>query len=334
MLAQLLLERSAIERAPLRLTELEDPLPGPGEVRLKVSCCAICRTDLHVIEGDLRGGPLPIVPGHQVVGVVERLGEGCSRLRLGERVGVAWLGATCHHCEYCRSQKENLCVRPTFTGYQRNGGFAEKIVAKEDFVYPLPERIDDVDAAPLLCAGIIGYRALERSNFRRGARLGIFGFGSSAHIVIQLALGQGGSVAVVTRAAEHRALARRLGASEAVELAAELGSDLDCAILFAPTGELVPAALSRLKRGGTLAVAGIHVSQIPLLDYEKHLFYERDLRSVTANTRADGAALFREAERLGIRPKITRYAFQEANRALLDLKLDRISGTGVLEMKP
>jgi propanol-preferring alcohol dehydrogenase len=328
--AHVLHRHASIDTDPLRWEDAGETKPARGEVRIRVECCAICRTDLHVIEGELAERSLPVIPGHQAVGVVDQLGEGCTRLRVGERVGVAWLGATCATCEYCRSRRENLCLSPTFTGYDRNGGMAECAAVREDFAYRIPEAIDSVSAAPLLCAGIIGYRALRRSGFSPGKQLGIFGFGSSAHLVIQLALAEGGRVSVVTRAAEHRSLALALGAKEAVERGEALTSQLDCAILFAPSGELVPAALERLKRGGTLAVAGIHLSQIPLLDYQRHLFHERDLRSVTANTREDGASLFREVERLGIRAQTVQYPFAEANRALRDLKHDLIRGTGVL----
>lgn len=332
MRAHVLHHSQPIESNPLCWEEVEDARPGPDEVRIRVECCAICRTDLHVIEGELPSHRRPLIPGHQAIGIVDQVGEGCARLEIGRRVGIAWLGSTCQSCEYCRDSRENLCVSPLFTGYDRDGGMAELAVVKEDYAYEVPDSLDSVSAAPLLCAGIIGHRALERSNFGAGKRLGIFGFGSSAHLVIQVALARGGAVSVVTRAAEHRALAKELGASEAVERPEELAGHLDCAILFAPAGDLVPEALARLKRGGTLAIAGIHLSQIPLLDYQKHLFQERDLRSVTANTREDGMRLFREVEKWGIRPQVVSYPFKQANRALLDLKKDRIRGTGVLVM--
>ncbi|MGZ3649969.1 MAG: zinc-dependent alcohol dehydrogenase family protein [Bdellovibrionota bacterium] len=330
MWAHVLHSQAPIESAPLTWEETVACEPGPGEVCVRVECCAICRTDLHVIEGDLAPHRSPLIPGHQAVGIVDRVGERSRRFRVGQRIGIAWLGSSCQDCEFCGTQRENLCLRPTFTGYDKNGGMAEFTTVKEDFAYLIPESLDSVTAAPLLCAGIIGYRALQRSNFSRGRRLGIFGFGSSAHLVIQLALAQGGKVSVISRAAEHRVLALELGASEAVEVAEALSDPLDSAILFAPAGELVPSALLALKRGGTLAVAGIHLSAIPQLDYAKHLFQERDLRSVTANTRDDGTALFQAVERYGIRPFTAVYPFSAANIALLDLKRDRIRGTGVL----
>lgn len=332
MKAMVLRQYGPIETSPLRLEELPDPEPAPGEARIRVRWSAICRTDLHVIEGELAPRRLPVIPGHQVVGVVDRLGKGCTRLRIGQRVGIAWLGETCGRCVYCRSGRENLCLEPRFTGYDRDGGYAELATVREDFAYLLPEKGDDLSVAPLLCAGIIGYRALARARAPRGGTLGIFGFGSSAHIVIQLAIRRGCRVYVVSRAPAHLELARGLGAAWASTTAQGLPELLDSAIIFAPAGELIPVALASVGRGGTVAVAGIHVSAIPTLEYEEHLFYERDLRSVTANTRQDGIELLQEAEEARIRPRTTEYALSEANRALQDLKQDRISGTGVLRV--
>ncbi len=332
MKAMLLEKIAPVETSPLRLAEVPVPRPGPGEVRLKVHCCGVCRTDLHVIEGDLPERKLPVIPGHQVVGTVDALGPGCARLRAGERIGVAWLRHTCGECEFCRSGRENLCEQQRFTGYHADGGYAEYAVVPEDFAYTLPAVFDDVDAAPLLCAGIIGYRALERSNLPRGGKLALYGFGSSAHVVIQLALHRGCEVYVATRGENHRQLARDMGATWVGERPEEMPVKVDSAILFAPVGTLVPPAMERLKKGGTLAIAGIYLTDIPTLDYERELFYERDLRSVTANTRADGGALLAEAAEIPIRPHVTRYALADANRALQDLKADRISGTGVLIM--
>lgn len=321
-----------IESQPLVLTEIEKPRPQQGEVLIKISCCAVCRTDLHVIEGDLPLSTAPIIPGHQIVGTVEELGPDCKKMKIGNHVGVAWLGHTCSTCLYCKSGKENLCLHPQFTGYNLQGGFAEYVVASEDFVYPLPSEISDTQVAPLLCAGIVGYRAFKRSNFEPGQHLLILGFGSSAHLIIQLAIAQGGRVSVVTRAESHQRLARDLGAFWAGGSVKGLPELADCAILFAPAGDLVPDSLISLKRGGTLAVAGIHLSDIPVLDYEKHLFYERDLRSVTANTRQDGFEFLQQAFDHGILPQVTIYSLAEANKALLDLKRDQISGTAVLKM--
>jgi propanol-preferring alcohol dehydrogenase len=330
MRAMVLFEQAPIDSAPLQLRQVPDPQPGPGEVLLRVHCCAICRTDLHVIEGELPRQKLPIIPGHQIVGTIEALGPNCSRLKPGQRIGVAWLRKTCGQCEYCRSGRENLCDQQRFTGYHADGGYAELAVVPEDFAYEIPPAFSDPEAAPLLCAGIIGYRALRRCNLPPGGKLALYGFGSSAHIVIQLALHRGCEVFVATRGEKHRELARQLGASWVGESPAELPVKVDSAIIFAPVGTLVPPALEKLKKGGTLAVAGIYLTDVPPLNYEQHLFYERDLRSVTANTRRDGRELLQEAARVPIRPQVSTYPLEQANRALQDLKADRISGTGVL----
>jgi propanol-preferring alcohol dehydrogenase len=297
---------------------------------LRVSCCAICRTDLHVIEGDLPQEKLPIVPGHQIVGVVDALGEGCKRLKIGQRVGVAWLRHTCGSCEFCDSGRENLCGDQRFTGYHVNGGYAELAVVDENFAYEIPEDFSDVSAAPLLCAGIVGYRAFKRSNPRDGGMLAIYGFGSSAHVICQIALHRGMDVYVVTRGAGHRELAIEMGAKWAGETADGMPVKTDSAIIFAPAGGLVPQALAALKKGGTLSLAGIHMTPLPEMDYEKYIFYERDIHSVTANTRADGRELLAQAAEIPIRPHTTTYRLDQANEALCDLKADQLNGTGVL----
>ncbi|MCH8842989.1 MAG: zinc-dependent alcohol dehydrogenase family protein [SAR324 cluster bacterium] len=330
MKAMVLEAQAAIGSSPLRLSDVPDPEPAPHEVRLKVRCCAICRTDLHVIEGDLSPQRLPLIPGHQVVGIVDRVGVACTQLTVGTRVGVAWLRHTCGTCAQCRAGRENLCDSARFTGYHADGGYAEYAVVPEAFAYEIPQAISDRDAAPLLCAGIIGYRALKRSEADSAGNLGLFGFGSSAHVVIQIARHRGMRVFVISRGEAHQALARRMGAEWAGSDAAHLPEKLDSAILFAPAGHLVPTALESLNKGGTLALAGIYLSQVPPLDYERHLFYERNLRSVTANTRQDGRELLAEAARIPIRPQTTAYALNEANRALQDLKNDRINGSGIL----
>lgn len=330
MKAMVLEQLGPIESAPLVWRDLPDPQPGRGELRVRVKVCAVCRTDLHVIEGDLPRQKLPIVPGHQVVGVVEAVGEGVSRFRVGDRVGIAWLRFTCGACKFCLSGRENLCACARFTGYHHDGGYAEYTVVREDFAYRIPAEFEDVEAAPLLCAGIIGYRALCRANVPPEGRLALYGFGSSAHVVLQIAIHRGYEVYVVSRGEKHRQLAREMGAFWVGESPSQLPVRVDSAILFAPAGELVPPALERLEKGGTLAIAGIHLSPIPPLDYERCLFYERDLRTVTSNTREDGQKLLEEAAKIPIRPKTTCYPLSEANRALADLKADRISGTGVL----
>jgi len=321
-----------ITSSPLRLEEIAKPSPGAGEVLVKVRCCAICRTDLHVIEGELPPHKRPVIPGHQAVGIVEKIGEGCERVRIGERVGIAWLRSTCGRCEYCTSERENLCQFAAFTGYDADGGYAEFALVRADFAYVIPDAFSDVDAAPLLCAGIIGYRSLKRANPRPNCRLALYGFGSSAHVVIQIARKRGYEVYVATRGQSHRELAKELGATWVGENAQQMPELADSAIIFAPAGDLVPPAMEKLKKGGTLALAGIYMSDVPAMEYEKHLFYERDLRSVTCNTREDGIELLREAAEVPIRPHVVKYPLEEANRALMDLKGDRISGTGVLMM--
>jgi propanol-preferring alcohol dehydrogenase len=271
-----------------------------------------------------------VIPGHEVVGRVERVGPGIREPRPGSRVGVAWLHRSCGHCRFCVRDAENLCLDPVFTGWDVDGGYAEHVVAPADFVYPLPEEVDPIEIAPLLCAGIIGYRAYVRSNARPGARLGLYGFGGSAHIVMQIARHRGCRVFVFSRGGEHRDHALALGAEWIGDSFARPPEPLDAAILFAPAGDLVPAALASLDRGGTLAIAGIHLSDVPPLDYRRHLFEERELRSVTANTREDGRELLRLGLEIPIRTTVQRYPLERANQALQDLKHDRIRGAAVL----
>jgi len=333
MKAMVLEQIAPIDTSPLKLMEMEAPQPAAGEVRLKVRCCAICRTDLHVIEGDLPKQKMPIIPGHQIIGTVEALGEGCRRLREGQRVGAAWLRHTCGQCGFCRSGRENLCESQQFTGYHADGGYAEYSLVPEDYAYEIPDRFADTEAAPLLCAGIVGYRALKRSNLLDGGKLAIYGFGSSAHVVMQIALHRRCQVYVVTRGEGHRRLARRMGAAWAGEKAEDIPVKVDSAVIFAPVGQLVPPALEKLEKGGTLSLAGIYMTPIPQLDYERHIFYERDIHSTTANTRQDGRELLAEAARIPIRPHTTTYVLANANKALQDLKHDRINGTGVLVVR-
>ncbi len=316
---------------PLRADRVPVPEPAPGEVRVRVLACAVCRTDLHVVEGDLPFPARPIVPGHQIVGEVEAVGAGAT-LRPGERVGIAWLRWTCGACAFCASGRENLCAGARFTGYHDDGGFAERAVAPAAFVYPIPpEYADPAEAAPLLCAGIIGYRALRRSGIAPGGRLALYGFGSSAHVALQIARRRWGcEVFVVTRGAGRRALARALGAAWTGAPGDPLPAPADAAIVFAPAGDVVPLALEGLARGGTCAIAGIHMTPIPALDYERHLFYERSLASVTANTREDGRALLAEAAAAGVRPEVVRFPLAEANEALARLASGDVDGTAVL----
>ncbi len=331
MKAMLLTTPAPIDSSPLHACELPLPAPAAGEVRLRVQACGICRTDLHVIEGELPPQLPAVVPGHQIVGRVDACGDAATRFEIGARVGVAWLGSTCGSCRYCRAGNENLCPHARFTGYHRHGGYAEYAVVREDFAYALPAAISDVEATPLLCAGIIGYRALRRAEVRPGGRLGLYGFGSSAHIAIQVALHWGCEVYVMTRDERHQALASELGASWVGDASATPPVQLDSAIVFAPVGDLVLPALAALDYGGTLALAGIYLTDIPALNYERHLFHEKTLRSVTANTRQDGEELLRIAAEIPIRPQTTTFALVDANRALQQLKHDAIRGSGVLE---
>lgn len=330
MKAMVLPRIAPIEERPLELRELAEPEPGPGEIRVAVSACGICRTDLHVIEGDLPRPDLPLIPGHQVVGRVDAIGEGCERFETGDRVGIAWLRETCGTCEFCRAGQENLCEASRYTGYHADGGFAEKAVVREDFAYPIPEVFDDEDAAPLLCAGIIGYRSLRRAELPAGGRLGLFGFGSSAHIVIQIARHRKAEVYVATRGESHRRLADELGAVWTGGAYDPIPTPVHSAIVFAPVGEIVPVALRSLRKGGTVSLAGIHMSPIPEMEYESCLFHEKTLQSVEANTRADGRELLEEAAAIPIRPSTTTFALEDANEALVQLKHDGIDGTGVL----
>jgi alcohol dehydrogenase, propanol-preferring len=316
--------------APLAFGERADPEPGPGQVLVRVSACGVCRTDLHLAEGDLSVHRPRTVPGHEVVGRVEALGAGAGRFAVGDRVGIAWLRHTCGACRYCRRGDENLCVAPAFTGWDADGGYAELAVVDEAYAYRLPEGFDDVHAAPLLCAGIVGYRALKRAAVPPGGRLGVYGFGASAHLVAQVALAQGARVHVFTRSEAAQRLALELGADSAGGSDAPPPELLDSAILFAPAGGLVPVALAALDRGGTLALAGIHLTTVPPLDYQAHLFQERQVRSVTANTRADGEEFLALAARLHLRVSTTPYPLAAADQALGDLEADRLTGAAVL----
>lgn len=321
-----------LDTRPLRRTTRPIPEPGAGEVLVRVSTCGVCRTDLHVAMGDLPVHRAGVVPGHEVVGRVETLGSDVTGLSRGDRVGIAWLRSTCGACGPCRRGRENLCRTPRFTGWDDDGGYAQYAVVPEAFAYRLPGQFDDVTAAPLLCAGIIGYRALERASVPEGGRLGIYGFGGSAHLTAQLALDRGLTVHVLTRSASARLLALDLGCHSAAPADAAPPEPLDAAILFAPAGNLVPVALSALDRGGVLAIAGIHLSDVPPLEYERHLFYEREVRSVTANTREDGRRFLAEAAAAGVRVHAVPYAFDQADRALDDLWNDRVDGAAVLVM--
>lgn len=320
-----------IDSGPLRPVRLPVPSPGPGEVLVEVEVCAVCRTDLHLAEGDLPPRRPRTVPGHEAVGRVIAHGPGVNGgPPVGGRVGVAWLRGTCGTCRYCRRGAENLCPSSAYTGWDANGGYARYLVAPADYVYPLPEDQDPQRLAPLLCAGIIGYRALRRASLPPGGRLGLYGFGGSAHLCAQVALAQGATVHVMTRGEASRRLALELGTASAQDAYASPPEPLDSAILFAPVGDLVPVALRALDRGGVLSVAGIHLSDTPPLHYESELFYEKELRSVTSNTREDGREFLALAARHGVRATTHTYPMSEAPRALRDLKAGRFDGAAVL----
>jgi alcohol dehydrogenase, propanol-preferring len=319
-----------IETRPLRPVDLPEPEAGPGEVRVRMLACGVCRTDLHLAEGDLPPRRPSTVPGHEVVGVIDALGTGADRFAVGDRVGIAWLRGTCGRCRWCRTGRENLCPFATFTGWDSDGGYAEHVVVPEAFAYRMPEGVGDTEAAPLLCAGIVGYRALKRAELPPGGRLGIYGFGASAHIVAQVAIAQGATVHVLTRSAKARKLALELGAASAGSSDDPPPEPLDSAVLFAPAGGLVPVAMRALDQGGTLAVAGIYLSDIPRLVYAEELFREKQLRSVTANTRADGEEFLRLAVALGVRPTVSPHPLAEADRVLADLATGRVTGAAVL----
>jgi alcohol dehydrogenase, propanol-preferring len=319
-----------VDSGPLVAIERETPTPARGQIRLRVVACGVCRTDLHLVEGDLAPRRPLVIPGHEIVGVVDAIGEESVRFALGDRVGAAWLAHTCGKCRFCLADKENLCLSPTFTGWDIDGGYAQYVVVNEDYVYTLPEQFNDVDAAPLLCAGIIGYRALRQSALPEEGRLGIYGFGGSAHLAAQVAIAEGANVHVRTRSPDARELATALGVLSVGDTDDPLPEPLDSSILFAPVGTIVPTALASIDRGGTLAVAGIYLTDIPPLNYEKHLFQERNLRSVTANTREDGRDFLEAAAMIGVSVSVSSYPFNEADRALADLKNERFTGAAVL----
>jgi propanol-preferring alcohol dehydrogenase len=332
MKAIVLSSPAPIDTEPLAYTELPVPEPDSGEILVRVVICGICHTDLHTVEGELPLVTKPIVPGHQIIGFVEKVGSGVSSFGVGDRVGMAWLHATCGSCVYCKTGRENLCANAQFTGYHVNGGYAQYTVINEKFAYAIPEVFEDREAAPLLCAGIIGFRALRLSEIKQGQRLALYGFGASAHIAIQIAVFWGCKVFAFTRTSEHRDLAIKLGAVWAGKPTDTPPEKQDSAVIFAPAGEIVPLALGNLDRGGTCALAGIYMTPIPGLDYEKHLYYERTLRSVTASTREDGKDLLSIAAKIPIKPATTVFPLKDANRALQLLKRSSINGAGVLEI--
>nr|WSY57601.1 zinc-binding alcohol dehydrogenase family protein [Streptomyces sp. NBC_00886] len=323
-------EPGPVEEGSLRLVEKPVPVPGEHELLVHVRACGVCRTDLHVTEGDLPVRRPGVTPGHEVVGEVAGLGAGVGGFAVGDRVGVAWLRHTDGRCVYCLRGAENLCPRSEYTGWDADGGYAEYTTVPAAFAHRLPAGLDDVALAPLLCAGIIGYRALRRASLPPGGRLGLYGFGGSAHLCAQVALAEGATVHVLTRGADARRLALDLGAASARDAYEPPPEPLDSAILFAPVGDLVPVALRALDRGGVLAVAGIHLSDTPPLHYESELFYEKELRSVTSNTRADAREFLDLAARHDVRATTHTYPLSRAAQALADLKAGRFDGAAVL----
>lgn len=333
MTACVLNRQQPIDAHPLRILDIACPRPDPGRVLIRVGACGICRTDLHVVEGDLPARKLPLVPGHQIVGRVQQVGEGVDSPRIGDRVGVAWLHQTCGACRFCASDRENLCEKAEFTGWTADGGYAQYATAPAAFVYPLPGGLSDLQVAPLLCAGIIGYRTMRLTGLGddwSGRRVGLYGFGAAAHIVIQLTVARGARVFVFTRdQSGHRRLAEELGAEWVGVPDAQSPEKLDASMVFAPAGELIPPALACLDKGGVLVLGGIHMSDTPPIAY-RLLYDERIVRSVANNTRADGRAFLAEAGAVGVRTHVATYPLHEANEALAELRHGSIRGAGVL----
>jgi propanol-preferring alcohol dehydrogenase len=332
MKAMVLREPKPIEEEPLEWADLPVPDPGPGQVRLAAEVCGVCHTDLHTVEGDLDLPKLPVVPGHQIVGRVEARGEGATRHEIGDRVGVAWLYETCHDCTFCARGLENLCRDARFTGLHADGGYAEAMVVPEDYAYAVPESFSSQEAAPLLCAGIIGYRALKLTEIEPGQNLGLYGFGGSAHVTIQVARHWGCEVYVYTRSESHRQLARELGAVWTGSAKDDPGARMHGSIHFAPVGWLVPEALRVMERGGTLVCAGVTMTAIPELDYDELLYWERTLRSVANFTRRDAHELLDLAAEIPIETTTQAYPLQEANEVLRALRDSEIDGTAVLRI--
>lgn len=327
MRAMILEKPAAVQARPLVLRAIDDPRPGPDEIVIEVSACGVCRTDLHIVEGELPAAVLPIVPGHQAIGRVLAVGADVTRIKPGERAGAAWVHRFCGTCESCIEGRENLCACPTFTGFHRNGGFAERLAIPAAFAHVVPAELGDDDArlAPLLCAGIIGYRAIRRAGIAPGSRVGLYGFGAAAHIAIQILRAWGCEVFVVTRGGGAERRARRMGAAWTGGPGEAPPRPLDHAISFAPAGSVIPDAMRSLRRGGRLAIAGIYVDRIPELDYDAHLFQEKEIVSVTANTRRDARELLDLAARIRIETDVEVYPLEEANEALLRLKEDRLN---------
>ncbi|MFC1499655.1 zinc-dependent alcohol dehydrogenase family protein [Candidatus Zixiibacteriota bacterium] len=330
MRAMILHEQAPVETAPLRLEDVDIPEPGTGEIRIRVEACGLCHTDLHTVEGDFELRKKPVIPGHQIAGLVEALGEGVTRFEIGDRSGIAWLHETCGKCRFCLSRRENLCLKGRFTGWDVDGGYAEYTIVNEDWAYPIPDGIGAVDAAPLLCGGIVGYRALKHTDPSPGRRIGLFGFGNSAHMTIQVAHHLGCEVSVFTRNPDHQRHAEELGAIWVGSVPDEPPFPLDAAIIFAPAGTLVPPALRMLDRGGILVLGGIFMTPVPEMEYLPHLWDEKIIRSVANATRGDGQELLHYASEIPIITETMQFPLEDANEALLKMKMSEITGDAVL----
>ncbi len=330
MKAMVLRKQGLIDIFPLNMEEWEIPEPSEEELLVRVSCCAICRTDLHIIEGELPPKRLPIIPGHQIVGVVEKVGGKCKKFNKGDKVGIAWLRKTCENCLFCNTGKENLCENSIYTGYHENGGYAEYTLIDEEYAYMLPKNIDEVRVAPLLCAGIIGYRAWKKTEIIKGQVVALYGFGASAHIILQIAKAKETYVYVVSQNERHQQLANELGADWVGNTPSKMPELPDASIIFAPNGSLIPPALQYLKKGGKLILAGIYMSDTPPLEYEKHLFYEKQILSVSANTRSDGQELFKEINNMQVNIHVNKASLKDTNHLLQKLKKGVFIGSGVV----
>lgn len=332
MRAMVLAEPRPVEENPLELRDVPTPQPGPGEIRIRVRACAICRTDLHIAEGELELKKSPVIPGHQIVGAVEARGHGVTSLREGDRVGVAWVHSTCGACHYCRKNLENLCDRARFTGWDVDGGYADFAIAPESFAYMLPKGFGDLQAAPLLCAGIVGYRSFRLSGAQPGDRVGLYGFGASAHIILQVARHMGCEAYVFTRTEGHQQLARKMGAAWVGRAEETPPEKLDAAVIFAPVGSLALDALRVLRKGGTVSLADITMSPIPAIDYDSLLYNERVIRSVANATREDAREFLRIAGEIPVRTETETFRLEDANQALQAVKRSAIRGAAVLKL--
>ncbi len=332
MKAIVLEKQDRLENKPLQFMDIPAPEPAHTQIRLKISVCGVCRTDLHIVEGELPAHKLPIICGHQIIGKVEKLGEQAKRYKIGERLGVPWLYKTCGRCKYCKAGKENLCENAKFTGYDVNGGFAEYVIVDQDFAYPIPENYSDTEAAPLLCAGVIGYQAFKATRLKDTGRLGLFGFGSSAHILLQVCNYLGIETYVVSRTDDELKLARELGAKWTGKIEEDMGVLLDAVIVFAPSGELLVKALNKIDKGGIVVSAGIYASSLPGFDYS-YIYPEKTLTSVAHTTRKNVQEFLEIAAKFKIRTKINEYPLSDANTALLNIKYSKVSGSSVLIIK-